>query len=65
MEIFLNHIINKNAQIPTPVEETANSAFMKSATIILSSLQPINQVRVRGDIMKYLCDLQMEELINK
>ena len=65
MEVFQKYIINKSALIPTPVEETVNSAFMKSATIILSSLQPINQVRARADIMKCLCDIQMEELMNK
>lgn len=65
MEAFQTHMLNKPASIPIPVEETANSAFMKSATIILASLQPINQVRARGDIMKYLCDIQMEELSNQ
>ena len=60
MDAFQSHLSNN-----TPAEETANSTFMKTTTLLLSSLSPINQVRARGDIMKYLCDLQMEELLNK
>lgn len=61
IDVFKNHLIKINA--PTvPAEETANSTFMKSATLILSSLKPISQIKARRDIMQYLCDIQLKDL---